>query len=117
MTAARNDRQKPSTERSKQARPPRSPRARRNAPTSASRTSTQAVVGIKMLVASSNLIEIKTEEGAVYLAKRGEVGQLDPLVGLVHCQPDKAKLGDWTIGLNKPRVGSAAGCAELGRPA
>src|SRR5260370_17656006 len=43
MTAARNERQNPSTERSKHDRPPRSPRASRSAPTSASRTSDHAV--------------------------------------------------------------------------
>src|SRR5689334_2168202 len=46
MTAARNERQNPSTVRSKHASPPRSPRANRNAPIIANRTSSHVVVDI-----------------------------------------------------------------------
>src|SRR5271167_67917 len=47
MIAARNERQNPSSERSKQESPPRSPRASRKQPASASCTSTHAVLPIK----------------------------------------------------------------------
>ena len=103
MTAARNDRQNPSTERSKQERPPGSPVASRITPTSASRTSTHAVVGIRRVV-DSEMGEIEVEKASIDRGQISEVGKLDPFVDLVHGQPDETKLDDRAIGLDEPGV-------------
>ena len=117
MTAARNERQNPSSERSKQESPPRSPRASRSAPTSASRTSSHAARGHQTLAAGSGMLEVEAEKGAVDRGQLGEIGELDPLVDLVHRLPDEAELGDRAIGLDEPRIRGAAGGAEFGRSA
>src|SRR5207302_6791624 len=77
MTAARNERQNPSAERSKYASPPRSPRASRNAPVSASRTSDHAVAGISGLRLDNRRASFETaaprppqDEASVYLPPR-----------------------------------------------
>src|SRR6516162_4056130 len=114
MTAARNERQNPSRERSKHERPPRSPLASRNAPTSASRTSSHAVAGIRRSSPVSGVAEIEVEKASIDLGQRGEVGELDLLVDLVHGQSDETKLDDRAIGLNEPRIRCASSGAVLG---
>src|SRR5439155_3364027 len=54
------------------------------------------------------------EKGFVDRRQLGDVGNLDPLVGLVHRLPDKTEFGNRAMGVDKPRVGGAAGRAELG---
>src|ERR1700719_2921804 len=71
MTPARNERQNPSSERSKHDRPPRSPRASRSAPIIASRTSSHAVVGIRW---SPMLMPLSALQGGEGGDPRGGVG-------------------------------------------
>src|SRR5690349_19556930 len=82
MKAARNERQNPSSERSKHARPLRSPRASRSAPMSASRTSSHAVVGISGSLSPPFRGE---REGPDAQRREGEVGETaNPLGGPPH---------------------------------
>src|SRR5439155_19016781 len=61
---------------------------------------------------ASGTVEVQAEKGLVDLGQTGEVGELDPLVDLVHGQSDQAELGDGTIGLDEAGVRGAAGGAQ-----
>src|SRR5271169_1600016 len=65
----------------------------------------------------SGISEEQVEEGAVDLGQGDEIGEIDPLIGLVHGPPDEAEFGDRAISMEKARIRSAAGGAELGHPA
>src|SRR5947199_337388 len=54
------------------------------------------------------------EEGFVDRDELRDIGDRDALIGLVHRLADEAEFGDVAIGLDKARIGGAAGCAELG---
>src|SRR6516162_2638213 len=109
MIAARNERQNPSSERSKQNSPPRSPRAKRQVPASASRTSTHAVLPIRGR-------RSRARERSGRSRSRGEVGHADAFVDLMRGLPDEAEFGDRATSPDEAGVGGAAGGAEFGRP-
>src|SRR5450755_3007591 len=121
MIAARYDRQKPAMLRSKNAIPPRSRSASRQAPWRAIEMSLAVVIAQAPSSSGprhrSGSGEIEVEHRLVDVAERGDVGEIDALVDLVHRQSDEAKLGDRAERLDEARVGGAAGRAELGRPA
>src|SRR5712675_1444045 len=127
MTPARNERQKPSTEVSKNPSPLGSPRASFNAPPTASCTSTHAGTAIVAVTPSppsgaergiacrcSCDCEEAVEEGFVDRDELRYVGDRDALIGFVHRLADQAEFGDRAIGLDKARIGGATGRAELG---
>ena len=63
--------------------------------------------------ARSARAEEPVEKAAVDRGQPRDVGELDPLVDLVHRLADEAELGDRAIGVDEARVRGAAGRAEL----
>src|SRR5712692_1264301 len=115
MTPARNERQNPGIDASKNPSPRRSPTARRNAPRTECWTSVHAAEIMRAALSCGG--EEPLEKGLVDRRQPADVGNLDALVGLVHRLADETEFGDRAIGVDKARVGRAACRAELRRQA